>query len=121
MDAKTRSQKDARMESSLGEHIKALTELKLTTEKLLAISNPHSLCFEELQVSMLIMFARQIEMMRESGIVGDGSSITRQHTKIPATAVNEREDNGITHDREKASVISPTTTQNEEHRERPPR
>lgn len=70
---------------------------------------------------MLIMVARQIEKMKVSGIVGDGSSVTRQQTKILPTNVNEREDIGIARDRGKAWVVSPTTTRDEDHRERPPR
>lgn len=86
MAAETGAQK------SLKEHGKAQSELKLTIEKFVGISERYSLCFDELQPSILVL----CEIMTDSSILGDRSSIMRHQTKG---------DNAPAQDRGKAPAI----------------
>lgn len=53
------SAKNARIGSSLKEHNKVLLELKVAMETLVALSERHATCFEEMQAFILVLTARQ--------------------------------------------------------------
>lgn len=95
--------------------------MKVTLEKLVALTERHTTCFEEMQASILVLTTREPEMMKDQRILGDGSSITKVHPKGPATASKEWEDTRLVNDRRKATMVTPTTTRDEEYREGMPR
>lgn len=88
-------------QKSLKEHGKAQSELKLTIEKFVGISERYSLCFDELQPSILVL----CEIMTDS-------SIMWHQTKG---------DNAPAQDRGKAPAIVWSNAKDEDTRERPPR